>query len=289
VFNLHYKTVSYTANNAHQFLRNLYNKLHQIDSSILKSPVFLVQTQEHVFTLSPSHLSYSWSNATKFYDWVQDRIYSRAIAFRNYPISPAAIKRIIDRYYVDNEEQKIKALNHYLRYPITCGKFRQHFLNHIETPKSRALFLRIFDEETMKIVLNSELLGGVLHGLKVSCTEIKFRELQNIVSREISGPLPPFIVARRLRNIFIDNSLGIFPPHQIEQILCDLYRLPQSVDLGDYNWRDSNREDPAHSRLVMRYHVGNEKLSYFLRENETEEIEKDDEYSSFQITYPSIN
>jgi hypothetical protein len=270
----------------YQFLERLLEKLQTFDSRMLHSfPKILIATPGgHAWTLSPHCWSLLLDNKKGFFQFVEEVVFRPAKYRLSSFIPYETIVRIIEKY--TDVELTRNEMKGFFRgcMPLTYSRCLGILLDKTN-PEKINLIEKIIEEEFSVVLLSNREMTEVLRILKLDLPSSVFSDLMNAMPKEHRLP---YELARTLRMLLIEKGVAIFTPYEIEHAICKIAGLPQPIKLGDLNWVDTNREDPYHPELEIKYSWVENTPHYCIRYQDSVTVEPNSKYRVFILHHPKL-
>lgn len=271
---------------AYDFLEKLIGKFKKLDLNLFEgSRRLILQNRQHTWTLSPGCWKILLENRNNFYPFMQKKVFDPAKAKLDSVVAPELLERVIRCYSCDVETYSTMLLFFCERPQSTHLQFMKDLLEGADE-EDKSLMRTIIEEEFSKVYLKKNDLEKVLQQLSVLPDNPEI--LEKLYQKMNLELMQPYQLASRLRLLLIDEKLAILDPYLIEQTLCQVLKLPITIQLGDLNWADAYREDPEHLHLMIVFSWVLMSLVYVERTPNEQRIQNHHDYSWFQMQYPQI-
>lgn len=237
----------------------LHTFSHESNNPFEASPALIMQSEDHAFTIQGQKIHSMFQSQADFATFIQDRIYNPAREFLNQPI-PQHVVQFICRHCEPDEANYLCSLQNQ-----TYDSFRTEFFK-LEN-KNTNFDKTLVDTAYSRILMTPQKLEEVISKLGISLNDKDKISLSSKLQTKFPKPEHPHIIAHFLHKALLSHHM-MRPPEEIEKAICESYRLPAPLDLGDSNYGGRNVVDPDHVHVVFRYHFG-ERAPFFAHRSKT--------------------
>jgi hypothetical protein len=269
----------------YDFLQELFERVKELNEGFITNArkVMIRSPGCHVWTVSPKSWEMFLNCKGSFRDFVKEKIYKPADAKYDSKVTRETLKKLICRFTQDTGAQQNMLKFFQGQNNLTFGFFRKLLL--AEVHEDNIEHARSFiDQEFSKIQITKKELTKILNEVQVRVSSQVFFRLVASLDNQSEQP---FVFAHRLRARLIETEVAIVDPYQLELAICKVKNLPLVIELGDLNYVDAHREDPAHLHLVGAFSWSADRLKLYCRDDKQQRPDSMP-YEFFQILHPKI-